>query len=65
MALAQSAVSVGKSIWLQAEGFPIGGPQSPASCSVVLGADGAAWTNDAAARARHGFMPGGAASQNK
>ena len=59
MALAQSAVSVGNSVWVQAEGFPIGGPHSPACCSVVLGADEAAWTNDAAARAGHGFMPEG------
>ena len=58
MALAQKAVSVGNSAWVQAEGFPIGGPHSPASCSVVLGADEAAWTNDVAARARHGFLPG-------
>ena len=46
MALAQSAVSVGNSVWVQAEGFPIGEPHSPASCSVVLGAV-------------HGFMPEG------
>ena len=57
LALAQAAVSVGNSVWLQAEGLPIGGPHSPASCSVVLGADEAAWTGDAAARARHGFAP--------
>ena len=59
MALAQNAVSVGNSVWVQAEGLPIGGPHSPASCSVILGADEAAWTNDAAARTRHGFLPGG------
>ena len=58
MALAQSAVSVGNSVWVQAEGLPIGGPHGPASCSVVLGADEAAWTNDVAARTRHGFLPG-------
>ena len=51
MALAQNAVSVGNSVWVQAEGLPIGGPRSPASCSVVLGAHEAAWTND--------VLPGG------
>ena len=40
-------------------GSPIGGPHSPASCSVVMGADEAAWTNDVAARTRHGFHSGG------
>ena len=59
LALAQNAVSVGNSVWVQAEGLPIGGPHSPASCSVVLGADEATWTDDAAARARHGFHPRG------
>ena len=59
MALAQNAVFVGDSVWVQAEGLPIGGPHSSASCSVVFGAGGAAWTDDAAARARHGFHPGG------
>ena len=59
MVLAQGANSVGNSAWVQAEGLPIGEPHSPASCSVVLGADGAAWTNNAAARAEHGFMPEG------
>ena len=59
LALAQNAVSVGDSVWVQAEGLPIGGPHSPASCSVVLGADEAAWTDDVAARTRHGFLPGG------
>ena len=59
LALAQSAVSVGDSVWRQAEGLPIGGPHSPASCSVVLGADEAAWTADAAARALHRFLPEG------
>ena len=59
MALAQSAVSVGNSVWVQAEGLPIGRPHSPASCSVVLRADEAASTNDAAAHAGHGFMPEG------
>jgi hypothetical protein len=59
LALAQSAVSVGDSVWKQAEGLPIGGPHSPASCSVVLGADEAAWTADAAARALHRFLPEG------
>ena len=59
MALAQSGVSVGNSIWVQAEGLPIGGPHSPANCSVVFGADEAAWTSDVAARTRHGFLPEG------
>ena len=59
MALAQSAVLVGNSVWVQAEGLPTGGPHSPASCSVVLGADEAAWTSDVAARTWHGFLPGG------
>ena len=59
LALAQNGVSVGDSVWAQAEGLPIGGPHSPASCSVVLGADEAAWTEDAAARARQGFRPRG------
>ena len=59
LALAQNAVSVGNSVWRQAEGLPIEGPHSPASCSVVLGVDEATWTADAAARARHGFQPGG------
>jgi hypothetical protein len=59
LALAQNAVSVGDSVWAQAEGLPTGGPHSPASCSVVLGADEATWTDDAAARARHGFHPRG------
>ena len=54
VALAQTAVSVGNSVGVQAEGS-----HSPASCSVVLGADEAAWTNDAAARAGRGFMPEG------
>ena len=31
MALAQNAVSVGDSVWVQAEGLPIGGPRSPAT----------------------------------
>ena len=55
MALAQSAVSVGDSVWRQAEGLPIGGPHSPACCSIVLGADEAAWAADAERRARLGF----------
>ena len=59
LALAQGAVAVGDSVWRQAEGLPIGGPHSPACCSVVLGADEAAWTADPARRARHGFSPRG------
>ena len=59
LALAQSAVSVGNSVWVQAEGLPIGGPHSPACCSVVLGADEATWTDNAATRAAHGFNPSG------
>ena len=59
LALAQSAVSVGNSVWVQAEGLPIGGPHSPACCSVVLGADEATWTDNAATRAAHGFGPAG------
>ena len=43
LALAQGAVSVGDSVWKQAEGLPIGGPHSPACCSVVLSRDEAAW----------------------
>jgi hypothetical protein len=58
LALAQTAVSVGNSVWRQAEGLPIGGPHSPASCSVVLGADEAAWAGDPEARASFGFDPG-------
>ena len=59
LALAQGAVSVGDSVWLQREGLPIGGPHSPACCSVVLGADEAAWADDAARRRAHGFAPSG------
>ena len=59
LALAQNAVSVGDSVWVQAGGLPIGGLHSPASCSVVRGADEAAWTDGVAARTRHGFLPGG------
>jgi hypothetical protein len=56
MALAQNAVSVGDSVWKQAEGLPIGGPHSPACCSIVLGADEASWAADASRRAELGFV---------
>ena len=59
LALAQSVVSVGDSVWRQAEGLPIGGPHSPACCSVVLGVDEAAWAEDADRRCRLGFDPQG------
>ena len=42
-------------MWMQAEGLPIGGPHSPACCSVVLGADGARWAAGADRRAALGF----------
>ena len=59
LALAQNAVSVGDSVWKQKEGLPIGGPHSPACCSVTLGADEASWVTDAARRVQHGFGPAG------
>ena len=59
LALAQNAVSVGDFVWRQKEGLPIGGPHSPACCSVTLGADEASWMADAARRVQHGFGPAG------
>ena len=59
LAVAQNAGAGGDAAWRQKEGLPIGGPHSPACCSVTLGADEAAWVTEEARRVQHGFGPAG------